>query len=559
MAIYYNTDAFIVWANRYSKIFSENIGTGEGSVLGPTMFRIMYNDIVEYLGTPEYQLCIFIGSLVAVCLLFADDTALFSTSWRECQSSFGKYVQYVLDNGLKMNASKTVGMVCRWNDRKAKVIEGVLYSRNARSQFEKRELSTGSGQVKFVHKFKYLGIIFNEWGTWETARENALAGGRRALYIVTGTLMSLEYISYEYAMILYDSLVYYILTYGCELWTLVTRHLTPNTPHDAMQREVLRKELGVTKLCPTPLLHFYTNRDPISYQMWRRRVAFFINMINAPVDSTAMQALIELSDLEASNYVSNTWLSDTMSIIKVLDPTAQHRVRYVGNKRVFQVEGDGIVRSFHCSKAWDPGKHYWTPKHAADDRYRIVKMHAATVSKCCFNIIIKKYHDDMLNTITQQASGPRYAITHMVHKHAKFTPTQILSQPYKRSYRQALAKLLTGDMMIGRITKHWFLKPQDRVPGLPGGCIECYKHRNTSVIESEEHLVFDCISTKKYRAYFWKSLSEQDAHRCWNRSQLSRFETLVSTDNLATWALLGGISYKIWSRPCQAWRKHQNI
>ena len=248
-----------------------------------------------------------------------------------------------------------------------------------------------------------------------------------------------------------------------------------------------------------------------------------------------------------------------MYIIKVLDPTAQHRVRYVGDERVFEVEGAGFVRGFHCSKVWDPGKRYWRPKHAADDRYRVVKTHSATVSKCCFNIILKKYYNDTLNIITSPTSGPRFVIAHMVHKYAKFTPTQILSQPYKRSYRQALAKLLTGDMMLGRITKHWFLKAVDQVPGLPGGCMECYKHSSIGVLESEEHLIFDCVSTKKYRTYFWKSLPEQDAYRCWNRSPLTRLETLVSTDSLVTWALLGEISYKIWSRPCQAWRKHQNV
>ena len=67
--------------------------------------------------------------------------------------------------------------------------------------------------------------------------------------------------------------------------------------------------------------------------------------------------------------------NETMYIVRVLDPTAQHRVRYAGDEMVFQIEGAGAVRSFHCSKVWDSGKHYWIPKHAADDRYKIVKMH----------------------------------------------------------------------------------------------------------------------------------------------------------------------------------------
>ena len=45
MAIYRDTDA---WAGQYTRIFPENRGSGEGSVLGPTLFLILYDDIVEF-------------------------------------------------------------------------------------------------------------------------------------------------------------------------------------------------------------------------------------------------------------------------------------------------------------------------------------------------------------------------------------------------------------------------------------------------------------------------------------------------------------------------------
>ena len=42
MAIYRDTDPYIVWAGHFTRLFSENRGSGEGSVLGPTLFLILY-------------------------------------------------------------------------------------------------------------------------------------------------------------------------------------------------------------------------------------------------------------------------------------------------------------------------------------------------------------------------------------------------------------------------------------------------------------------------------------------------------------------------------------
>ena len=59
-----------------------------------------------------------------------------------------------------------------------------------------------------------------------------MVAGRRAFYAVLGALMAIEYISYNYVVILYDALVISVATYGCELWSIVTRNLTATSEHD---------------------------------------------------------------------------------------------------------------------------------------------------------------------------------------------------------------------------------------------------------------------------------------------------------------------------------------
>ena len=119
---------------------------------------------------------------------------------------------------------------------------------------------------------------------------------------------------------------------------------------------------------------------------------------------------------------------------------------------------------------------------------------------------LRPEHDD-------PEAGARCLMAAPVQKYSGFTFREIVCQPYKRSYRQALAKLLCGDLMIGRITKHWYCRGQ-RVSGMPAGCIDCFKENNLKVDESEEHWIFDCVITKMYRKWFWKHISEEDAHIC---------------------------------------------
>ena len=50
------------------------------------------------------------------------------------------------------------------------------------------------------------------------------------------------------------SLVVLIVTYGCELWSIITRNLT-TTQHDAFHKDHMRRELCVSRLCPNDLLY----------------------------------------------------------------------------------------------------------------------------------------------------------------------------------------------------------------------------------------------------------------------------------------------------------------
>ena len=70
------------------------------------------------------------------------------------------------------------------------------------------------------------------------------------------------------------------------------------TQHVTFYKNLMRKELGVSKLCPNELQYKISEKVPLSYQIWKRRLAFFIQGINSSADSIIMKGMVELHDME---------------------------------------------------------------------------------------------------------------------------------------------------------------------------------------------------------------------------------------------------------------------
>ena len=111
--------------------------------------------------------------------------------------------------------------------------------------------------------------------------------------------------------------------------------------------------------------------------------------------------------------------------------------------------------------------------------------------------------------------------------------------------------------MIGRIHKHFFLRPVERVPGLASGCIACYAHNGAREIEDEEHLLFRCCTTSRLRTRLWAALTESEAQICAAVPPGKKLEALIMSERIELWQALAEVFFRIWCRPSQAWRRHQ--
>ena len=139
-----------------TKAFETTAGVLQGSMLSPILFLLLVNDIQKKVSEqkihnpeiddeawdPEIK-GVEVGNTSVHCLLYADDLVLLSTSPTELQVMLNRCAEYGKKWRLKFNAKKT---------------EIISYSS------AKNVWTLNQKKVKEVDKYKYLGVIFENWG-----------------------------------------------------------------------------------------------------------------------------------------------------------------------------------------------------------------------------------------------------------------------------------------------------------------------------------------------------------------------------------------------------------
>ena len=108
---------------------------------------------------------------------------------------------------------------------------------------------------------------------------------------------------------------------------------------------------------------------------------------------------------------------------------------------------------------------------------------------------------------------------------------------------------LCGDLLIARITKNWYAT-ETRIAGHPDSCIDCYTETGQCLQESEAHLLFECVTTRHLHRKLLPAVNFADT-----ATADEKLRTVLSSDVLKVWNILGELAYRIWCRPRQAWRR----
>lgn len=143
---WYVTQTFVVkWGSAISSCFHVTNGTRQGSILSPVMFNLYIDELSIRLN--QLRVGCYINGTCFNHLIYADDTVLIAPSPTALQCLIDVCIEFVNNNDLKLNATKSKYMVFR-----TEIVNG----------FEPPQVFVNDIPIPRVSDLKYLGVTICE-------------------------------------------------------------------------------------------------------------------------------------------------------------------------------------------------------------------------------------------------------------------------------------------------------------------------------------------------------------------------------------------------------------
>ena len=193
-----NRSISVLMGDYLSERHSLDNGTPQGSVISPTLFNIMIDDLFEHVTNKNINTS-----------KFADDGAIWVT--HRDVSKIRKLLQETL-NGVE-----------KWCDKWGFTISpektiGVLFRRKNFVSCDTPRLTVKGIKVKFEKSAKFLGIIFDQYLTWSKHIDNLVNRCQKDLNVMRAISGSSWGANRDTLLTLYRSLIRSKIEYGCEAY-----------------------------------------------------------------------------------------------------------------------------------------------------------------------------------------------------------------------------------------------------------------------------------------------------------------------------------------------------
>ena len=246
-----NRKQAVVIAGEKSTYHTIQAGVPQGSVLGPTLFLIYINDIVQ--------------QIESIIKLFADDTNLYL-----CLDD-PKQRAEILNRDLQRITEWAKKWKVLFNPIKTKLVN---FTRKLNPIFE--QLLLGGEILSDSKTHKHLGITLQSDCKWDSHIKGLLSKCR----VLVSVLKSYKYrLSRKSLEIMYKSFILPHFDYGDVIWDNCTLKLSNEL--EELHRDALRTIIGSVKGTSHKLIYTESGFPPLKERRRRHKLILFFKIVNS--------------------------------------------------------------------------------------------------------------------------------------------------------------------------------------------------------------------------------------------------------------------------------------
>ena len=295
--MYQNIKSCVSTDEGCSEFFSVFTGVRQGENLSPLLFAIYVNDLESYLMNKNCQY-IPVGKypelsamLKVLVLLYADDTALLSSSATGLQKCLDTLAEYCDDWKLLVNVEKTKVMI--FSRRKV----------DFNFTYRGRELET-------VSSFKYLGVVISSNGKYTDCKKHLEGQGTKAMYCILRKGRRLQ-LPVDVMLHLFDTTVAPILLYSCEVWGTDNCEIL-----EKVQRKFCKHLLVLKQSTPNCMVYGETGQFPLRVHIKQRIVNYWAKLVSRPnKEALVCKVYSVLYQLHQRGSYTSPWLDGVRLIL----------------------------------------------------------------------------------------------------------------------------------------------------------------------------------------------------------------------------------------------------
>ena len=258
-SMYAQDSACVLTQDGCTEFFPCTAGVKQGCPASPLLFGLYLDALETYLagqgtdmhGAPDGPV---LAGQVILLLLFADDLVLVSQSEKGLQSQLNALHAFCENRGLTVNLAKTKAVVFNQRTYKANLV------------FAGRT-------VEQVDRYKYLGLVMHQNGSFTCAVESLESAAQRALFALQARCTELGIMDIQLRCRLYDAVVKPVLSYGCEVWM----PLVSESSLEELERvhlSFLRRLLDVPRMSSAKHMYAETGRLPHRIFWWQQSIKY---------------------------------------------------------------------------------------------------------------------------------------------------------------------------------------------------------------------------------------------------------------------------------------------